>query len=363
MLQPGSAPQKKGYRDMLSYLGEAGNHTDWAALSMVAHALVESNLCAQTISLLGDSKATVAQGATRMLSELGKPSDAASSKMITLLRKAKRDDPRREELARALGFVLPATKIRGLEQALTAEKDDDVRERLENALVVVSLGKRVVVESEQAALGGATDKNFTAILRAFRSLDTDDQASHAIRRQGTSVVAKLVGAMGNADAELRAGAAQGFAALLRESVKLSAEQEKTCVCALTNALADTQPAVREEAASALVYFAIHHTAPEYALPALMMSLEDPPARQRAADAIGHYGPAVKAAVPALTKLLADRDVAVRESAAEALGRIGPEARDSVDALLVALNSHESLQPAVAHALGQLRAKPNTNALI
>ena len=95
----------------------------------------------------------------------------------------------------------------------------------------------------------------------------------------------------------------------------------------------------------------------------MMSLEDPPARQRAADAIGHYGPAVKAAVPALTKLLADRDVAVRESAAEALGRIGPEARDSVDALLVALNSHESLQPAVAHALGQLRAKPNTNALI
>jgi HEAT repeat protein len=358
ILQPRSTAQKSAYRDMLSYLGEAGNHTDWAALSMVAHTLVDSNLFAQTITLLGDSKPAVAQGATRMLSELGKQSDVAGPKIIALLRKAKREDARREELARALGFVLSATKIRSLEQVLAAEKDEEVRESLENALLVVSLGSRVVGESAQAALGGATDKNLTAILRAFRSLDTDYQARQAIRRQGTNVVSKLVGAMGSADAELRAGAAQGFAALLLESVKLSAEQENACVRALTNALADTQPVARKEAAGTLLYFAIHGVGRDAALPALMKSLDDPPARQRAVDAIGYYGPGAKEAVPALTKLLTDQDMAVRKSAAEALGRIGPEARDSVDALLAALNSHESLQPAVTQALGEIGAKPD-----
>jgi len=180
IFQPGSAAQKKAYRDMLSYLGEAGNHTDWAALSMVAHTLVESNLVAQTVNLLGDAEDSIAHGAVRMLAELGKPSSLAASKMITLLRKAKTKDFSREEaayfsrdeIARALGFVLPATDIGQLEQVLAAEKDYEVRKGLENALCVVSLGKVVVGASPRAALDGATDENLTAILVVATHHDT-----------------------------------------------------------------------------------------------------------------------------------------------------------------------------------------------
>jgi HEAT repeat protein len=357
---PASADQKEAYYNMLKYLGEAGNHTDWAALSMVAHTLVDSNLVLQTIQLLGDANSTMVQGAIRMLSELGNPSGIASSNMIALLRKTKRGAPFRLEIARALAFVLPFTEIAVLEDLLKTEEDREVRERLEQALVVVSLGNHVSGRSAQAGLGGATDKDLKAILRAFRSLDTDSQARQAIRRQGTNAIPKLVAMMGNEDTELRAGAAQAFSALILESVELSAEQNQACVQALTNALADAQPSVREQVAQALVFFAIKHACPEYAMPALLRSLGDPTMRQTAAEAIGHYGSAAKEAVPTLTKLLTDQNAKVCKSAAEALGNIGPEAKDSVDALLVALHSRsrEDLQPNIAQALGQIRGKPD-----
>jgi HEAT repeat protein len=99
------------------------------------------------------------------------------------------------------------------------------------------------------------------------------------------------------------------------------------------------------------------------MPALLRSLDDPPARRWAADAIGYYGSAAKEAVPALSKLLTDSDVAMCRSAADALGRIGPDASASVDALLTALNSQLEIpdygnpKPNIAHALGEIGGKP------
>lgn len=60
-----------------------------------------------------------------------------------------------------------------------------------------------------------------------------------------------------------------------------------------------------------------------------LSLPDPAARARAAEAIGRIGPGAKAAVPALTKALQDRDLSVRAAAAYTLGEIGPDARGAI----------------------------------
>lgn len=357
IFEPGSVAQKKAYRDMLSYLGEAENRSDWPALSMVAHTLIDSNLFVQTIALIADTNASVAHGAIRMLAEVGKPSELAGSRMLNLMRKPPREVPRREEVAGALGFVLPAAAIRDLEQILATERDRQVREALENSLIALSLGNRTIGVSPQAALGSASDDSIVPILRGLRDLDTEYQSRQAIRRQGTNVLAKLIESTRSSEPELRAGAARGLSSLLLEAVKLSNEQLTTSVSALAVELTDPQSMVRVEAATALEYFAIYKASPDIAIPALQRSLEDPSARKNAATALGHYAGAAKEAVPALTKLLSDPDIAVRKSAAEGIGGIGPAAIDAVDALLIALKSDKSVQPSVAHALGEIGGKP------
>jgi HEAT repeat protein len=56
------------------------------------------------------------------------------------------------------------------------------------------------------------------------------------------------------------------------------------------------------------------------------------ARMRAANAVGHLGPAGKRAIPRLIELLDDRDHLVRWSAARTLGQFGPDARQALPAL-------------------------------
>ena len=76
-------------------------------------------------------------------------------------------------------------------------------------------------------------------------------------------------------------------------------------------------------------------------------------RARAADDLVKLG---AEGVPALSKLLEDRDGAVRVLAAESLGRIGPDAKEAVTGLAGAMKDKDDLlRSAAAAALGQIGA--------
>lgn len=350
---PGSAAQKQAYRQMLKYLGRADNHTDWAALFLVAHSLVDTNLAEQTIDLLDDSEALVSQGAVRMLTELATPSSRASRGLMTVLLKSKPGSRFRTEAASCLGFVLPYFEIGLLEQAIASEPDQNLAGELRSSPDIVSLGKKVNQQSTDAALANATDADWPAIFRALLSPNTDFQASQAIRRQGTNAISHLITALNEDDLSVRVGAAKGFSYLMLYAVPLSREQELACSQTLTNALSSSTSSVRKAVADTLVYFGIHRLCPEHILPALLASLGDAEVRAPAARAIGFYRSEARQAVSALAALLVDPSAPVRKSAAESLGEIGPDARECVDALLRAFSADKALRPAVAHALGRI----------
>jgi HEAT repeat protein len=99
---------------------------------------------------------------------------------------------------------------------------------------------------------------------------------------------------------------------------------------LTAALKDSDPEVRRQAASHLLWAGEDN--PAIALPALATCVEgdpDPTVRRYSAVALLPFG---RAAVPTLAVALRDQDSLVRGAAAGILGRIGPEARDAVPAL-------------------------------
>ncbi len=79
-------------------------------------------------------------------------------------------------------------------------------------------------------------------------------------------------------------------------------------------------------------------------------------RKNAIESLSKMG---KAAVPAVTEALRDRDVKVRLSAAFVLGEIGSEAKDAVPALIIRLKDHAELpggipvNQVVAEALGKI----------
>ena len=59
---------------------------------------------------------------------------------------------------------------------------------------------------------------------------------------------------------------------------------------------------------------------------------DPKARKKAVTALGNFGAADPAVVPALAGALKDRDAGVRNQAALALLHIGPDAKEALPAL-------------------------------
>lgn len=67
-----------------------------------------------------------------------------------------------------------------------------------------------------------------------------------------------------------------------------------------------------------------------------MADEDRSVRLKSVVALARIGPDAKAAVPALTEALKNRDPDLREEAAKALGHIGPDAKTAVPVLIRAL---------------------------
>ena len=76
---------------------------------------------------------------------------------------------------------------------------------------------------------------------------------------------------------------------------------------------------------------------------------------RAANAIGHFAPEAKEAIPDLIRLLDDGKPLVRWAAADALGKFGREARDAVPALmkLAADDPEAAVRSAAGSALAQI----------
>jgi HEAT repeat protein len=72
----------------------------------------------------------------------------------------------------------------------------------------------------------------------------------------------------------------------------------------------------------------------------------------ASTALGKIGPEARAAVPALTRALQDRDEDVRREAASALGRLGPDARAAVADLVALLKDQR--KPVRQQAASALR---------
>ena len=63
----------------------------------------------------------------------------------------------------------------------------------------------------------------------------------------------------------------------------------------------------------------------------------PEVRKQAAIVLHDMGPDAKAAVPALTRLLSDKESGVRDRAARALAVMGPQAKTAVPALIKLLD--------------------------
>jgi HEAT repeat protein len=120
--------------------------------------------------------------------------------------------------------------------------------------------------------------------------------------------------------------------------------------ALITQLEDEDPKVRRAAAEVLQGMGPDASA---AVPALARVLRDKDylARGMAARALGHVGPA---AVPALIDALKDQDKEVRRDAAFALRFLGPQGKEAVPALMAALSDGDrEVRINAAYALGEV----------
>ncbi len=237
---------------------------------------------------------------------------------------------------------------------------------------LADLGDRAKAAVPQLAAALAS-KDAQLRWRAVRALGltADPQAIEAVRK----VVA-------DADPGVRA---QAIFALTR----LGAKDEAT-INAVVARLTDPDPAVRRATMAALrslreqrakvlplivkvlkdsdpsvVMPALHTLAEGGAevVPALIEALDDKEACYWACLVLDEIGPAAKAAVPALAKVLADERPEVRIQALIALGEIGPDAKPAVAAVAKAMDDeYLSVQYAAAFALGRIGDKAQAAAV-
>jgi HEAT repeat protein len=169
---------------------------------------------------------------------------------------------------------------------------------------------------------------------------------NALTRMGLRIAPVLIDAMGDDHPEVRRGAGHALHKLGPATVPF-----------LIRALKHEKADVRERAARGLYDLAPHA---QKAIPALTEALNDtdPFVRQWAVVAVGdlgyHFGPVLKVAVPGLAALLKDEDFTVREWAAMALGSIGAAAHAAIPALREAANGEDEwLKKAAVSSLREI----------
>jgi HEAT repeat protein len=183
--------------------------------------------------------------------------------------------------------------------------------------------------------GSVTERRRAASDLRVITKDTDVQG----------VMDALVGAMQDADADVRSTALESLGVMASEirghPARTSAEQKGTeqqvevALRTLTRGLSDPDPMVRASAVWGLGWFG--ERAKLDLPPELFAALSDESdhVRQATLKALGavQLTPGV---VPSLIELLKSRDRQVRFQAAELLGRVGPEAESAVPSLLETL---------------------------
>lgn len=225
-----------------------------------------------------------------------------------------------------------------LDKAL-GDPDPGLRQRAAEALGAIGPPAK---QSAGLLVGRLKDEN--ALVRAH--------AAHALGSIGAvndAVVPELARTLGDADPIVRRAAIRAL-----QKIRPGAD---VIVPLVTKLLEDNEPSVVLHALQSLSEIG------DRAMPLIISALGKPKSCYWACVILSEMGPAAKSAVPALSRVLQDKDPEDRMQALIALGEIGPDAATAVSAITAALNDKEdSVAYAAAFALGKIGAKSATAAL-
>jgi|GEM_PF-2941502 len=295
---------------------------------------------------LKDADAGVRGQAKIALERVGR---ATPADVPALVAKLKDKDPKvRYEAAERLNSLGSGAKdaAPALVEAL-ADPDSKIRFR-----AALSLGN--LFKAGRGPEAGAAVPALAALLKDGNG-GTRWAAAAALSEIGTAAraaVPALIETLGDADESVRSYAALGLRQIGRDA--------REAAPALTRLLKDPSHRVRYSAAIALG--SVEPAAAGEAVSALVADLrhEHDYVRANAAHGLRSFGPAAKAAVPALALMLKDPDPRNRHEAAEALGAVGPGAGEAAPALLRSLNDSMRYVRASA-AVALLKVAPESEA--
>ncbi|VTR98626.1 heat repeat-containing protein : Marine sediment metagenome DNA, contig: S01H1_L06444 (Fragment) OS=marine sediment metagenome GN=S01H1_15791 PE=4 SV=1: HEAT_2: HEAT_2 [Gemmata massiliana] len=253
--------------------------------------------------------------------------DEAARALIPLLNSA---DPNRRWVADALESLLDSQSVRTqLETALKDAKNAHTREAAAAVLGGRYYKNALSVPALERALA---DPEFSVRFAAAQALIKPNDEERIL--PSAAVVPVLIEGLKQYDGAIRWTAARSLQVV--GTIARSAAPE------LKRVLGDRKLEVAREAA-----FALAHVAPTEAadaVPVLIRALTVENGRDYfywAAPALGEIGPLAKAAVPALSERLKDKDLHKRLAAAEAVVRIDPAQADKAVEVIMAIWKGES----------------------
>lgn len=311
-------------------------HADQAGVMGAFQVITESGDKAVPflVDALGHPKA--AYWATMILAEMGpvaKPAVPALTKLVT-----SSEPEMRLQACMALGAIGAEGKAALPALVKTLSSDPLAGVRYAAAYAIGGIGVRD--EAAIAALRKAsqTDDKFLRIVAAAalaRTLPDD-------KTEVTTAVKLLLEGLKSDSVQVRQASTRALFELKGVSDIVGP--------ALITALKDSDPAVANDSLRALAAMG------PPIVPQLVPLLKDKDLRRPAAAVLASFGPAAKAAVPALVALLDDPNLEppARRDVQFALGQIGPEAASAVPALVKALDSdQERVRNSAMFALGRI----------
>jgi hypothetical protein len=229
--------------------------------------------------------------------------------------------------------------------------NDVVLERVENAPEVPDIREGMSKQGDELVFRGFPLGSYVAKLKSA----SEEQRPILIRAIGSfgadaaPACPQLIVALSDPSAAVREASAAALA-------QVGQYTSTDALAALSKALTDTDPEVRDLAAVAL-----RSMGPKAAraIPQLVQALNDPVdyVRVLAAEALGAMGASASAAVaPLATKLLTKDQVFVSSAVASALGDIGPAAKDALPALNQVL-AQRRVGSAAEEAILRIEGKP------
>jgi HEAT repeat protein len=325
------------------------------------------------IEMLKDEDNGVRAVAADSLARYGAKAKDAVPDLVAMLKDKKRGSERgRSSAARALGAIGPEAKtaIPALAELLR-DRDEDVRcaaitglSGMGSASVPILLDllkdkdSRVRVNAIVGLghIGVDAAPAIPALAELLRSQDAEIHRSAlwALGDISRPALPRMLELLKDKNGQVRADAAFVIDTIVGRSLRgRTGPEAKLLIAALTDALKDQEPAVRERAARALRIFAAEATS---AIPALMELLKDakPEVRGSAARVLGTIGRKDKSVVAAIAELLRDDESSVRRSTTDALVELGPNAMPTLLELLK--HKDDRLRRGAAHALGAMGSK-------